>query len=75
MKKNIIVSLSIVFSVILYLIYAVFFEKNPIAIQIFVVFAIVAILGGILSGLSYFFPNSRLAKFLKKLIEWFSEGI
>ncbi len=70
MKRKIIIILTIILGVIGYLVYAVFYEKDPFAIQLVVVFTILLVV----SMVSYFFPNSKLAKFLKKLAEWMMEG-
>ena len=74
MKKNIIISIIIFLGIIGYLIYATVYEKNPFAIQLIIVFTILLILGIIVSIISYFFPNSKLTKFLKKIGEWIGEG-
>ena len=67
--------LILVLGCLIYIFYTEIYEKNPITIQLVVVIIIVVMLTLILSLVSYFFPNSKLTKFLKKLIEWFSEGI
>lgn len=50
-------------------------ELDPFTIMFIVAIAIVVIMMVILSIVSYFFPNSRITKILKKVGEWIQDGI